>query len=144
MCNALIAACYLTKDRQYNTNDLDFVLAKGDEMYLSLITGLAHKGQHSSPHLLFAELPHTFELAGNTFFISMSDYISGYVYNTFDGLLPSLEHALETAFHLTNTALLMLNDNAICVFKTKSGTYAFLILIHGPELVLLQVMALAF
>ena len=111
---------------KYKTNfELDKILYAGDALYNTTVDGLKAQNKFVQSLLSLEEIPDTLEIETGQVFIEKQPIDCGFLVNTFeDSALPSLHHALETAFIKSTSVLLIIGAVCSAVSK-KNESYIF-------------------
>ena len=124
-CNGLVSLCYLSNKETFTSQDLDFVLQQGDELYLSVVDTLKKEGKFTHNYLELSQLPRQIIVEGWMHNITMLDSVVD-VFNT--GVLEQEEiHRLysnvQSALQKSATVLVLLGEYAFSLFRDMRGRF---------------------
>ena len=124
-CNGLVSLCYLSNKETFTSQDLDFVLQQGDELYLSVVDTLKKEGKFTHNYLELSQLPRQIIVEGWMHNITMLDSMVD-VFNT--GVLEQEEiHRLysnvQSALQKSATVLVLLGEYAFSLFRDMRGRF---------------------
>ena len=130
-CNAL---CMLVCDEITNSFELDKILYAGDALYNTTVNSLKTQNKFVQSLLSLEEIPDTLEIETGQVFIEKQPIDCGFLVNTFeDSALPSLHHALETAFIKSTSVLLIIGAVCSAVSKRNESYLFFYSHSHGED-----------
>ena len=130
-CNAL---CMLVCDEITNSFELDKILYAGDALYNTTVNSLKAQNKFVQSLLSLEEIPDTLEIETGQVFIEKQPIDCGFLVNTFeDSALPSLHHALETAFIKSTSVLLIIGAVCSAVGKRNESYLFFYSHSHGED-----------
>ena len=130
-CNVL---CMLVCDEIQNSFELDKILYAGDALYNTTVDSLKAQNKFVQSLLSLEEIPDTLEIETGQLFIEKQPINCGFLVNTFeDSALPSLHHALETAFIKSTSVLLIIGAVCSAVSKRNESYIFFDSHSHGED-----------
>ena len=130
-CNAL---CMFVCDEIPNSFELDKILYAGDALYNTTVNSLKAQNKFIQSLLSLEEIPDTLEIETGQVFIEKQPIDCGFLVNTFeDSALPSLHHALETAFIKSTSVLLIIGAVCSAVGKRNESYLFFDSHSHGED-----------
>ena len=130
-CNAL---CMLVCEEIPNSFELDKILYAGDALYNTTVNSLKAQNKFVQSLLSLEEIPDSLEIETGQVFIEKQPIDCGFLVNTLeDSALPSLHHALETAFIKSTSVLLIIGAVCSAVSKRNESYIFFDSHSHGED-----------
>lgn len=120
------ALAYIQHLEVITSAKIDEILVEGDAMYKSIYNKLLSQGNvHTSGYLTTENLPNQFSIGTFNFTVTYFDGLTDQLGNPCnESSRLGLDIAIHQAFSLSNSSILVLDNNMVALCKCHSGNYA--------------------